>query len=301
MTLDFGGVLSRAWKIVWNNKILWLFGILSALMGGQASGSTSNFRFDSSNPERSLPVQLRDLDPNIILVIIAGVVLVIIVIAIVLFILSIFGRGGLIGGVRLADQQGRVSFGEAWAVGRRKFWSVLVIGLAVSVLGLLLAGVSFVTALTICLLPLACIGFLLLPVLGVYARLAQIVAVVDDVGISEALSRGWRFISTNLASVIIMGLILVILQAVIGFVLALPFLAIAAPIMLSIAGYATDAPLAGGAGLAIAGLCVVIYLPVLIVAGGIVESWVMAAWTLTYQQLTGRAPASAMPAPLPAA
>ncbi len=298
MTLDFGGTLSRAWKIVWNNKILWLFGILSGLMGGQVSSSNSNFSFNSSNPGQSLPEPMRDLDQNVILLIIAGVVLLVIVIAIVFFILSVFGRGGLIGGVRLADQQGRVSFGEAWAVGRRKFWSVLAIGLAVWVLGLLLAGVSLVTAATICLLPLACLGFLFIPVLGVYARLAQVVAVSDDVGVSEALSRAWRFITTNLASVIIMGLILVILQAIIGFVAALPFLAIAAPIMLSMAGYANDAPLAGGAGLAIAGLCVVVYVPVLIVVGGILESWVMAAWTLTYQQLTGRAPASAMPAPL---
>jgi hypothetical protein len=50
MTLDFGGVLSRAWKVVWNNKILWLFGILSAMMGGQANGSNSNFRFDTDKP-----------------------------------------------------------------------------------------------------------------------------------------------------------------------------------------------------------------------------------------------------------
>ena len=62
---------------------------------------------------------------------------------------------------------------------------------------------------------------------------------------------------------------------------------------------AAAAAVAGAAGMAVAGLCVVIYLPILIIVGGMIETWVMAAWTLTYKQLTGRAPASVVPAPLP--
>lgn len=299
MTLDYGGVLRRAWDLTWNNKILWLFGLLSAMMGGQFSGSGNNFNYRFDSPRDVVPTQLRNLDETVILLIVVGIIAVIVVIAIVLAILAVFGRGGLIGGVRLADTQGRVSFGEAWAVGRRKFWTVLAIGLAVWVLGLLLAGMSLISIFTLCLAPLACIGFLLIALLGVYARLAQIVAVIDDVGVAEALPRAWRFITANLGALVIMGLILVVLQGVIGFVLSLPFLAIAAPILISFAGYSNDAPLMGNAGLALAGLCLVVYVPVLIVAGGIVESWVMAAWTLTYRRLTGPAPAplaSAAPA-----
>lgn len=296
MTLDYGGVLRRAWELVWKNKILWLFGILSAMMGGQMSGSGNNFNYRFDSPREVLPPQMQNLDENVILLIVLGIIAVIIVIAIVLAILSVFGRGGLIGGVRLADTQGRVSFGEAWAVGRRKFWTVLAIGLAVWVLGLLLAGVSFISILTICLAPLACIGFLLLALLGVYARLAQIVAVIDDVGVAEALPRAWRFITTNLGALIVMGLILVVIQWIVGFVLSLPIIAIVVPIALSVIGYSNEAPLMGNIGIALAGLCVVVYIPVLIVAGGIVEAWVMSAWTLTYRRLTGPAPAPLAPA-----
>ena len=41
MNFDFGGTLRRAWQITWKHKILWLFGLLSALAGGRAN---LNFR-----------------------------------------------------------------------------------------------------------------------------------------------------------------------------------------------------------------------------------------------------------------
>jgi hypothetical protein len=300
MTLDFGGVLRRAWTLTWNNKILWLFGIFSALMAGQANGSNSNFRFDFNDPGRSLPPQMQDLGQNVILLIILAAVVIGIIVAIVLLILSVFGRGGLIGGINLANKQGRVSFGEAWAIGQRKFWTVLAIGLVLWVVGLVLAGASLITFLTVCLAPLACVGFILIALLGVFARLAQIVAVTEDVGVSEALPRAWRFVTANLGSLFLMGLILLVIQFVVALVLGAPVVLIAGPAILAAIGYANDSQLAGGAGLALAGLCVVVYIPILIVARGILESWLMAAWTLTYQQLTGRAPAAVVPAPTPA-
>jgi len=33
MNLDLGNIFSRAWKITWNSKILWLFGVLAGLGG----------------------------------------------------------------------------------------------------------------------------------------------------------------------------------------------------------------------------------------------------------------------------
>ena len=301
MSLDFGGVLRRAWQLTWNYKILWLFGIFSAALAGSAgNGPGNNFPLDFNNPQRSLPVQMRDIDPNIALLIVLGVIVLVIVIGIALFLLSIYSRGALIGGLLTADKQSRVSFGEASAFGRKYFLTVLGIGLVVWVLGLLLGFMSIFLVATLCLAPLACIGFIVIALLGVYARLAQITAISDEVGLSEALPRAWRFITANLASVLIMGLILVIIQALLGFVLALPAVGIAFPAILAAAGYANDSPLAGGAGLAIAGLCVVVYIPFLILVCGIVETWVMAAWTLTYKHLTGRAPATAAPGTLPA-
>ena len=37
--IDYGEVLSKAWKIVWKNKILWIFGILASFGQGSGGGS----------------------------------------------------------------------------------------------------------------------------------------------------------------------------------------------------------------------------------------------------------------------
>ncbi len=36
--MDFGEVFSKAWKIIWKYKILWLFGIFASCSGGGGGG-----------------------------------------------------------------------------------------------------------------------------------------------------------------------------------------------------------------------------------------------------------------------
>lgn len=299
MTLDLGGILRRAWAITWNHKILWLFGILAGLAGGGGNGNANRFRdrfqYDFSSGE--LPPGLRDrfgdVDPNVVFAVIIGLVCVIFLVAVVLYVIGIVARGGLIGGIHLADTQNRVSFGEAWGIGVRKFWTVLVIGLIVFILGLLIAGIS---VLTICFTPLACLGFLIVAVLGVYTQLAQIAAVVDNLSIGDALNRALKVITDNLANIIVLGLVLLLIQFAASFVLAIPAVAIILPVVVSIIGFANEAQAAGTTALILAGLCFVAYLPVAILVGGILQTWTTAAWTLAYQHLTGRAPAVSPPA-----
>ncbi|MGH2522198.1 MAG: hypothetical protein ACRDH2_06810, partial [Anaerolineales bacterium] len=160
MNFDFGDVLARAWRITWNNKILWLFGILSALGGSGSEGAQLRFGNDfdfspgpGAPPQLPPPVErfferLQEGDPVVVGVIL-GLVCVGIIIAVIFFVLSIIGRGGLIGGVQLANASGRVTFGEAWAMGQRNFWRLFVIGLLI---GLITLGAALFLALpgTIC-------------------------------------------------------------------------------------------------------------------------------------------------------
>jgi hypothetical protein len=303
MSLDYGAILRRAWQITWNNKILWLFGILAGLVAGNSPnlgqrGPDINYRFDYQNPD--LPPGLRrmvgDVDQNVVLAIIAGLACLALVIFIVVLVLGVIGRGGLIGGIRLADKQGKVSFGEAWAIGLRKFIVIFAIGLVVWIIGLLIAGASTLLAATICLAPLACIGFLLVAVLGVWTQLAQIAAVQDDLDIFAALTRAWQVIRDNLASVIVLGLILVVIGIIAGFVLAAPVVFIAVPAAIGFIFLASsDAAIAGNIGMIVGGLCLVIYVPIAIVVGGILQTWVTAAWTLAYEQMSMARPAAAAP------
>lgn len=309
MSLDYGSILRRAWQITWNNKILWLFGILAGIIGANnynpgRGGPDINYQFNYQDPD--LPPGLRrivgDVDQNVVLAIIVGLACLALVIFVACLILSVIGRGGLIGGVRLADRQGKVSFGEAWAIGLRKFWVVFAIGLVVWIIGLLITGASTLLAATICLAPLACVGFLLVAVLGVWTQLAQIAAVKDDLDIFAAMTRAWQVIRDNLASVIVLGLILVVIGLVVGFLLAAPIAAIVIPAAASLIFLSsTDAAVAGNIGLIIAGLCLVAYVPIAIIVGGVLQTWVTAAWTLAYEQLSAPRPAAAASPAIPPA
>lgn len=307
MNLDLGATLSRAWKLTWENKALWIFGILAAL-GGSGGGSNTNFRFDSSGTgpvgtpdprlEQFLQRVFGEIDPNMLIAAGIGLACLVFLFGVLLFVLSIIGRGGLIGGIQLADSQGKVSFGEAWRVGTGKFWTVLFIGLIVWVLSLLIGGASAVAFLTVCLAPLACVGFLLIAVLSVYTLLAQIAAVVDNLSVTEALGKAWEVVRANLGSVIVLGLILVVINFLLGLGMVALTGALLGPAFLgaAIAGQ-NENPNASMAFVFGGLLCLTALIPVLIVISGVIQSWLTAAWTLAYKQFTGRGGAVVPAAP----
>jgi hypothetical protein len=301
MNLDFGGILRRAWEITWRNKILWLLGILSAIGSGGGGGfrGGSNFQFDQNGPNFPPDFQNRfpDLDPNVVTAIVIGLACVAIVIAIVVWILSIIGRGGLIGGINVADTRGSVSLGEAWHIGTKYFWTVLLIGLAVAILSVIVAVGSAVAVASICLLPLGCLGFLLIPVLNVFTYLAQTAAVTENLSVGDAFSRAWQIVKANIGAIIVLGLILAVVNFCIAFVVALPLTFIAAPLLVAMAGFGNENAVVGSSALAIAGLCLVAWIPVLIVVRGILETWVTSGWVLAYRRLSSQ-PGAAPLAPM---
>lgn len=299
MNLDIGATLSRAWKLTWENKALWLLGILAALGGG---GGRFDFniggRVSGPGPSGPGPSDPRleaflrrvfgEVDPNMLIA--AGIALACLafLIGVVLFVLSMIGRGGLIGGIQIAATQGKVTFAEGWRVGLRKFWTVLAIGLAVWLLSLIIGAASTFALLTLCLAPLACVGFLLVAVLSVYTLLAQIAAVVDDLSVTDALSKAWQVVRANLSGVIALGLILVVINFLLGAGLAALTAALLGPAVLGIILSGDNA----NANMTFVGvmlLCLAALIPVFIVISGIVQTWLTAAWTLAYNQFTGRA------------
>lgn len=49
--IDIGKILKRSWHILWNYRVLWIFGVLLAIFGGGngAGGSGSGYQFSGSN------------------------------------------------------------------------------------------------------------------------------------------------------------------------------------------------------------------------------------------------------------
>jgi len=309
--MDFGEVLSRAWQITWKYKILWLFGILASC-GRQAGSNSANYSFDQRDFDRfnrdvPLPPGLRNLFFGLqrwfegltegqIVLFIALITIVVLVLFVLGLFLSTAGRIGLIQGALEADQgASALTFGGLFSSVRKFFWRNLGLNLLLSVLiiAVVLIFVLFFVvsaAMTlgialICLLPLLC---LVIPIgwfVGVIIEQANVALVVDDLRILDALSRGWQVVRENLGSMILMGLILTLGVGLIGgIIINLPMLLVVFPVLF---GFIAGTGEAIRSSLLIAGICFVIYLPVLIVLSGILQAYISSSWTLTYLRLTG--------------
>jgi hypothetical protein len=306
--MDIGEVLSRAWQIIWRHKVLWIFGILAGCSAGNRGPS---FNYDYSNRGDLPPAIQRfftETPPEQLILLGVAALAVILVLVVLTIFLGTIGRIGLIRGTQQVDQGAeRLAFGELFRGSTHYFWRVfllsLIIGLAVFavVMILVVLGIAF-SVLTfgigaICLIPLVCVlvpvGIFVGAIIGLVVELANNAMVVENLGIMDGLRRGWEITKANAGTIAVMWLILVLgISLIGGFIIGLPFLLIAAPAMFAlIAG--NDRAFQGG--LIISLICLVAYLPVLIVLSGILRSYVQSAWTLTFLRLT--APKQALVAP----
>ena len=229
--------------------------------------------------------------------IVAGLILLILLLVVLAIFLGTMGKVGLIRGTQQAEAGAeKLTFGELFRGSLPYFWRIfglnLVVGLAFALLIILVVSSAiFGTILTlgigaICLIGLIC---LLVPVgwlIGILVEQANIAIVLEDLGIMAGIRRGWEVFKANLGLFIVMGLILVVgIGGIGGLILGLPAFLVAAPALVG-AMSANRQVLWGG--LLVAGLCLLIYLPVFIVLNGILRAYIETAWTLTYMRLTSR-------------
>lgn len=314
--MDFGEVLSRAWNIIWKYKVLWIFGILAGCTSAAGSGgSNSGYRFTSETQNLPAPLQnlifrLENLPQWEILLLVGLIILVFLVLFILFVVLGTVGRIGLIRGTQLADQGAeRLTFSELWNESMHYFWRVLglnlLVGLVLFVIfailviayvfsGIVTLGIGF-----ICLLPFFCILIPIAWFIQVIIEQANNALVLENLRIMDGVRRGWEVVKNNLGTMIIMALILILGVGLIGgLIIGLPFAIIILP---ALTGAFLGTQNAMNSGLLIAGLCLVAYIPVLLLLSGILRSYISAAWTLTYLRLTRQpaAPPALQPVTLP--
>jgi hypothetical protein len=304
--MDFGEVLNRAWQIIWKHKILWLFGILASCgrQGANFSGSSSRSSGSSNFGDGSLPPGMEEfalrvqqffegIPEETYLLVFIGLICVGLLAAVISFVLSAIGRAGLIKGtVQVEEGAEALSFGQLFQDIRPYLGRVLLLNLLVGLVVFAIVVIfvvlfSFAAVLTfgiaaICLIPLVCLFVPVAIAVGVIVEQANVALVVDDLPIGEALQRGWLIVRHNLSTYFVMTLILLIGGGVVSFVISLPLAFVAVPVF---AGLLFGSEVAITGGLALAALCFVVYLPVLLVAGGILQAYIESAWTLTYMRL----------------
>jgi hypothetical protein len=241
MTLLYGEIFSRAWQLTWKHKILWLFGFFAMLGGGSGGGNGgggSNFNNGGSRgfPQgnsfgggNGLPPQVNAffdqfnrLDITSIVLIIVGVCLCLFLLWLAFQALSVLGQGGLIGGIHLAEINNKVTFGEAWAIGRKYFWKLVLLRLlrvAVEIaVGLLMILPGLILALCTC-----CIGNIIVSIaLGFlisYAFLFMDMAVVlEGKTVGESINRAYALLQENLGPVVVTALVLFAISLGVGLI-----------------------------------------------------------------------------------
>ncbi len=312
--MDYGEILTRAWAIMRKHRILWLFGILVSCGqggggGGGGGGGNTGFQFSGGDIDR-LPPQMRDfmramenffnnVEPWQIMALVAGFILLGLILFFLFQALHTVGRLGMIQGTVGAEAGAeRLTFGELFNSGKPFFWRIfwfdILATLAVVILVLvILIPLIGLTVLTlglglVILLPFIC---LLVPagwLYGLVIEQGNIAIVLEDLNLVDGFKRGWQVFRENFISILVMALLLLVIAIVVGIVIALPIIVIVVPAAIGVAaGIARDSGPILGTGLIVAGLCFVVYLPVLILLNGILQGYLKSAWTLTFMRLTG--------------
>ncbi|MEN6410532.1 MAG: hypothetical protein ABFD44_12575 [Anaerolineaceae bacterium] len=312
--MDYGEILGKAWKIIWKYKILWIFGILAGGVGGGGGGgggsssrtstwgenpwdsfSNGTFPFPEIEKWGNQVGRWFDQLPAWAWVIFAVAMLVLIAIVVTL---NVIGTGGLIVGANRADEDApKLTFGELWTGSLpyfwRLFWLRLIFGLGILlvvmalVLPAVLVGMSSQTGmLFLCLImPLICLLVPLSWIISLLIEQGSNAIVIENLGVGKAISRAWNLIWSNFWRLLVMALILWLGSLLVGLVLAAPLIALLVPVVIGTT-VGNGQALRTGIILTVALIC--LYMPILLVLGGILKSYISSAWTLTFRRLTGR-------------
>ncbi len=296
--MNYGEILTKAWNTTWKHKVLWLFGILATFAsgggGGPSGGGGAGRTGINPNFDR-WSYQINDwLQQNwwVIVLIAAAIFVLIILFAI----LGTFGRIGLIRGAwRVDEGQSKLTFSGLFSESGRYFWRVIGLALLVFAAALIITvvvgfGAVVGIALTVgigllCLIPFICILVLLGWLVEIIIRLTVVSIVGEDKGVFEALTGTWAVVRDHLVETIVMGLILGIGGAILGFIIAAPFFLAMIP-LIGAAIAQTETALRKMGVVSIALVC--LYLPIALFLSGVLQSYIWSAWTLTYRRMTGR-------------
>jgi hypothetical protein len=295
--MNIGEVLTRAWEIIWKNKILWVFGLFASLAGG-SGGNNFRYNFEQRAGAENFPVQI----PAWIWVLL---ILLGLVVLLIFVILATLGRAGLVRGAWLADSgETNLQFGQLFRDSQAYFWrvillAILVVGVSLSLILVLVVPTVLTAGIAaLCLWPLYCLLIPFFIVLTIIADLAIIAIVGEDLGVMDSLRRAWEVFRANLAIIIAVGVVIAIASAVIGFLASLPLIAILAPAFIL---FNSRSGSVGSGALIVATFLFFLYLPILLLVQSIVTAYVETTWTVAFRRLTGRTAGSsiAIPEPVP--
>ncbi len=310
MNFDFIEVFTRAAKITWKYKVLWVFGILASC--GRGSGGNSNYQGNQSgsgiaenplDPEMTRKAeaffeQLGNWFKQNTWVIYAAIALFVLLIVLQTF-LNIVGAAGLARGVvRVEGGAESLPFGELFSESLRYFWRLLGAGLIIWLPFFVIFVLIFVAmmiavfsdagnspamggAFLLVIISMCCCMLPFTIVLGLYSQQVNRSITVEDRRVIDSLARGWQVFSKNIVILLIIAVVIFIGGFLVGVIIALPVILLMVPLMESfVRGNITSwQPFMA------VGVFILCYSPLAWLISGILTTFTESVWTLTYLRL----------------
>ena len=287
--MNIGDVLSQAWKTIWKHKVLWIFGIFAGCSSASYSTGNGGVSYQVDAP---LDVQkwIDTIDPALAAIYVGLLILVALVIIILVIFFGTIGRIGIIRGTSQSQSGAeRLTFGQVFSSSTPYFWRVFGLNLLIAVVAFIAAvglvifgvlGTVFTLGLALlCFIPLLCLLVPAVWLLSIWVEQSIIAIVVEDKSIMDGLGRGWQVFKENFGDMLALGLIFLILGVLVTLLLILPLAAVAIPL---VTGFISGTPEAISAGLVVAIVSILCYMPIFLVLNGILRAYIGSAWTLNF-------------------
>ncbi len=310
MNFDIMEVFTRAWKITWKHKVLWIFGILASCgrgSGGNSNSSSNNNYQSGDSPftnEMSRQIlefmqKLTDWFTENLWILITFIVFVFVLWIIQIF-LSTMGSIGLIRGVYHAEMGAeKISFGNLFRESLGYFWRIVGLASVVFVPVIIALIVMFVALIftieassnsagsvfgmfSLLVFGLCCCFLPFMAALGMYYTQASRALILEDLGVSASISRGWEIFRKNIVGLLVMTVILFFVSLIIGIVIAIPIYIAIFPIMFSF----LEGNINSWQPFILAGVFVLLYSPVAWFLSGVLLTYTETIWTLIYMRVT---------------
>jgi hypothetical protein len=172
MNIDIASLFSKAFRITFKHRSLWVLGFLIALANG---GSGTSFNFNSSFPSGggsssgtpSLPPEIEQAfdrigtlfqdNSGLIFAVIGAVFCILLVLGLIFMILGEIGQGGLIHSVNSIEEGLPATLGDGWRAGRSRLKSLVGQRLLLALPAIIIIAIIF-GILAVTILPAAMSG-----------------------------------------------------------------------------------------------------------------------------------------------
>jgi hypothetical protein len=287
MDFDFGDVLTRAWKITWKHKVLWIIGILF--------GFLVSFMFPLMFSPILFPILMQNarMDVRTTPVFMLGGILLFLLFIVALYPVSVLTQSSLTLGVLHANEENGETLSAMDLIKKSLpfFWRVLglmvLFAVGMGLVNIIIQVILFLLIIltlgigTICMMPLMLLMYPALYGAIVWMEQAMNAIIVDNMSVTEAAKQGWDLLRSNLMS---MTLVALVVYLGVGLVTGLLMAPMMIPLFIVPFGFMENQT--NWTILSISLLWTLAFIPVFAVVMGMSMIFSKSAWVLTYLRLT---------------